>query len=45
MVENNDEASSSEETLHDSLVDVGNVGRLGVGDLDHGLLILGTRRS
>jgi hypothetical protein len=45
VVEDDDETSGSKETIIDPLDDVGYVGHLGVGYLDYGLLVLGTRRS
>ena len=45
MVEDNDEASSSEEEVSDALGDVDLVGGPGVGYLGYDLLLLGTRRG
>ena len=45
MVEDNDEASSSEEEVFNALGDVDLAGDPGVGYLGHDLLLLGTRRG
>ena len=45
MVEDDDETRGSEATIIDPLDDGGYVGHLGVGYLDYGLLVPGTRRS